>query len=72
MDRSGIFQYRNDSGEIGETQIINNIHQRKDKPSSQDIIVPLVKHLVDDLKGKIEVVSKPGEGAVFTVAIPNV
>lgn len=32
----------------------------------------LVKHLVDDLKGKIEVVSKPGEGAVFTVAIPNV
>lgn len=32
----------------------------------------LVKHLVDDLKGRIEVVSKPGEGAVFTVAIPNV
>lgn len=32
----------------------------------------LVKHLVDDLKGKIDVVSKPGEGAIFTVAIPNV
>lgn len=32
----------------------------------------LVKHLVDDLKGNIDVVSKPGEGAVFTIAIPNV
>jgi signal transduction histidine kinase len=32
----------------------------------------LVKHLVDDLKGKIEVVSRPGEGAIFTVSIPNV
>jgi len=32
----------------------------------------LVKHLVDDLKGQIEVASKPGEGAVFTVTIPNV
>lgn len=32
----------------------------------------LVKHLVDDLKGKIEVVSKPGEGAIFTIVIPNV
>ncbi len=32
----------------------------------------LVKHLVDDLKGSIDVVSKPGEGASFTIVIPNV
>lgn len=32
----------------------------------------LVKHLVDDLKGSIDVVSKPGEGAIFTISIPNV
>jgi len=32
----------------------------------------LVKHLVDDLKGSIDVESKPGEGAVFTIVIPNV
>lgn len=32
----------------------------------------LVKHLVDDLKGSIDVESKPGEGAIFTIVIPNV
>ncbi|HEY1018464.1 MAG TPA: GAF domain-containing sensor histidine kinase [Sediminibacterium sp.] len=32
----------------------------------------LVKHLVDDLKGSIDVASKPGEGAIFTIVIPNV
>ncbi len=48
MDRSGSYMYKDSSGNIGVKQLIpsSNIHQRKDKPGFQDMIVPLVKSLV--------------------------
>lgn len=48
LDRSGTYQCIDSSGQITTTQMLprHSIHQRKDKPSAQDIIVPLVRQLV--------------------------
>lgn len=49
MDRNGRFKYLDPSGEVKEDYLLpsGSIHQRRDKPSAQDMIVPLVKKLVD-------------------------
>jgi helicase len=48
MDRSGQFKYLTENGEIKTEQLISRyeIVQRRQKPSQQDMIVPLVKSLI--------------------------
>jgi replicative superfamily II helicase len=50
MDRSGVWQQRNAAGETEMTELLPawDIRQRKNKPGSQDQIVPLVRKLVAD------------------------
>ncbi|MGB2863169.1 MAG: DEAD/DEAH box helicase [Sedimentisphaerales bacterium] len=48
LDRNGTFQYLDESGKVKETQLLpfGSVFQRRSKPSSQDVIVPLVKDLL--------------------------
>lgn len=48
IDRSGTFQFLDESGNEKTEQLISprDIHQRGQKPSAQDMIVPLVRKLV--------------------------
>lgn len=50
LDRSGIYQFLGEDGEVREERLLpaHAIRQRKDKPSSQDVIVPLVRKLLTD------------------------
>ncbi|MBS1701403.1 MAG: DEAD/DEAH box helicase [Armatimonadetes bacterium] len=50
IDRSGSYQFKTPEGEIRTEQLIprTDIVQRGQKPSAQDVIVPLVKKLVGD------------------------
>lgn len=49
LDRAGVFQFKDIDGSEKTEQLIpaHTIVQRRDKPSSQDVIVPLVRHLLD-------------------------
>lgn len=62
MDRSGQFKYISEDGEVKTEQFIprHEIIQRKDKPSQQDMIVPLVKNLVE--KGEKVIVFRNQKG----------
>ena len=48
IDRSGLFQFCDDNGQVGKVQLVprHEIRQRKDDPSAQDVIVPLARQLV--------------------------
>jgi helicase len=48
IDRTGVFQYVDTDGQTKTEQFIprNAIMQRKNKPSGQDVIVPLVRQLI--------------------------
>ncbi|MDQ3668406.1 MAG: caspase family protein [Acidobacteriota bacterium] len=48
LDRSGVFQYLDSAGEVKTKQLLppGSVRQRKEKPSSQDVIVPLVRMLL--------------------------
>ncbi|KPF82723.1 peptidase C14 [alpha proteobacterium AAP38] len=48
IDRTGTWQFRSPAGEVYTAQLLDRvaIRQRGDKHSSQDVIVPLVRHLV--------------------------
>lgn len=48
IDRNGTFEFQNHSGKSLSTQLLNSydIVVRRDKPSSQDVIVPLVRKLL--------------------------
>lgn len=48
LDRDGVFEYVDPAGQIHKTQLLRpgTIRQRRSKPSSQDVIVPLVKTLL--------------------------
>ncbi len=48
LDRQGVFQYLDDAGNPQLKQLLDpgSIYIRKDKPRSQDVIVPLVRLLV--------------------------
>jgi replicative superfamily II helicase len=50
LDRSGIYQYVDANGAVKSKQLlpIGAIRQRRDKPSMQDVIVPLVQSLVKE------------------------
>ncbi|HXS54010.1 MAG TPA: DEAD/DEAH box helicase [Usitatibacter sp.] len=66
LDRSGTYEYLDEKGERKVEQLLppHAIQQRREKPSSQDVIVPLVRQLVRD-KEKIIVFRNmrgPAEG----------
>jgi len=48
LDRSGVYQFLAPDGTVGRTSLLrsSDIRQRRDKPGSQDVIVPLVRHLL--------------------------
>jgi helicase len=48
LDRDGVYQYVDESGKEGVTQLIpgHEITQRRDTKGAQDVIVPLVRRLV--------------------------
>lgn len=50
LDRSGVFEYLDTDGQVKTEQLLpyGAIRQRRDKPSSQDVIVPLVKKLLSE------------------------
>jgi len=50
LDRSGAFQYLDTDGQVKTTQMLppGAIRQRGTKPSSQDVIVPLVQKLISE------------------------
>ncbi len=52
IDRSGIYQYLNEHGDIETVELLPSgmIRQRKNRPSAQDVIVPLVRKLIQDNK----------------------
>lgn len=54
LDRSGLYQFIDANGKEQTTQLLppGDIRQRKDKPSSQDMIVPLVKKLISENKNE--------------------
>lgn len=49
LDRSGVFEYKDVDGSSKTRQMLprSSIVQRRDKPSSQDVIVPLVRQLIE-------------------------
>jgi replicative superfamily II helicase len=55
LDRTGVFQYRTPTGEEKTEQLLphNSIRIRRDKPGSQDVIVPLVKKLISSPEEKV-------------------
>lgn len=48
IDRSGMWNFVGADGKPGSAQLLDRwtIQQRREKPSSQDVVVPLVRHLV--------------------------
>ena len=48
LDRSGEFHYLDSDGSSGTVELVpsESIHQRREKPSSQDVLVPLIAKLV--------------------------
>lgn len=69
LDRSGVFQYLGTDGESGEEQLLPpyEIVQRKGKPESQDMIVPLVRKLVGE--GEKVLVFRNTRGATVGCAL---
>lgn len=49
LDRSGVLEYKDADGSVKTSQLLSrsSIVQRRDKPSSQDVIVPLVRQLLE-------------------------
>ncbi|MCK4822428.1 DEAD/DEAH box helicase, partial [bacterium] len=74
LDRNGTFQYLDESGKAKESQLlrVGSVIQRRSKPSSQDVIVPLVKDLLlRNNKEKIIIfrnMKGPAEGAANYLA----
>lgn len=62
LDRSGEWRFRREDGSAGVEEMVPRHHivQRRAKPSSQDVIVPLVRSLV--AKGEKVIVFRSGRG----------
>jgi helicase len=72
LDRSGVYQALDPQGVESETQLLpcHAIQQRRDEPSAQDVIVPLVRSLVQ-ANGKVLVFRNtrgPAEGCARYLA----
>jgi helicase len=74
LDRNGTFQYLNTEGESKIEQLLpcGEIRQRRDKPSAQDVIVPLVRKIIKDSEKEKVIVFRnrkgPAEGAANYLA----
>jgi len=74
LDRSGTFQYLDTSGEVKVKQLLppGAVRQRRDKPSSQDMIVPLVRMLMQQNEKEQVIVFRnrrgPAEGSAAYLA----
>lgn len=74
LDRSGVFQYLDPTGKANTKQLLppGAIRQRRDKPSSQDVIVPLVKMLIQQNDKEQVIVFRnrrgPAEGCAVYLA----
>ena len=57
LDRRGVYQYLDETGDEKFTQLLNpsDIRQRKSKPGSQDVLVPLVRTLVHEQQEQVVV-----------------
>jgi helicase len=65
LDRSGTFQYVDTSGEVKVRQLLTAgaVRQRKTKPSSQDVIVPLVRMLIQQSEKEQVIVFRNKKGS---------
>lgn len=65
LDRSGTFQYLDTSGEMKIKQLLppGAVQQRKPKPSSQDVIVPLVQMLMQQNEKEQVIVFRNKKGS---------
>ena len=70
LDRNGTYQFLNADREEKTSQLlpIGVIRQRRNKPSSQDVIVPLVKKLIHDNKNEKIIVFRNQRGTAEGVA----
>lgn len=73
LDRRGTFQFRRDNGEEGTTQLLpaGSVRQRREKPSAQDLLVPLVQSLIRDDRERVLVFRNrrgPAEGSATYLA----
>lgn len=65
LDRSGVFQYLDTDGQIKTTRLLayGEVRQRRDKPSSQDVIVPLVGKLISENPTEQIIIFRNNRGA---------
>lgn len=69
LDRSGTFQYLDADGREGEEQLLppREVVQRKGKPEWQDVVVPLVRKLVEE--GEKVLIFRNTRGATVGCAV---
>jgi replicative superfamily II helicase len=65
LDRSGVFEYLDEDGQVKTTQLLSygEVRQRRDKPSSQDVIVPLVRKLLSENPTEQIIIFRNNRGA---------
>jgi replicative superfamily II helicase len=65
LDRSGMFEYLDIDGQVKTTQLLfyGEVRQRRDKPSSQDVIVPLVRKLLSENPAEQIIIFRNNRGA---------
>src|SRR6185369_8087286 len=74
LDRSGVLQYLDGAGAVHTRQLLppGAVRQRKEKPSSQDVIVPLVAALIQQNQNEQIIIFRnrrgPAEGCAAYLA----
>lgn len=74
LDRSGVLQYLDGAGAVHTRQVLppGAVRQRKEKPSSQDVIVPLVAALIQQNQNEQIIIFRnrrgPAEGCAAYLA----
>lgn len=65
LDRSGVYQFLDETGAVREEQLLpfGAIQQRGKKPSSQDVIVPLVRKLLGESESAKVIVFRNQRGS---------
>jgi helicase len=65
LDRSGTFQFVDNAGQAKTEQLLpyGSVHQRGKSPSSQDVIVPLVQHLLSQNRTEQIIIFRNNRGS---------